>query len=147
VPRIDGAYIPGLNGLLRDLGKLPKDATAELRNASVDIAIRHMVPAWREAALRAGPWGPKIAATVRARRDRVPSVVIGGGRKAFSGGATPTMVRFPSDAGRIRPSIPPAFQRTGWIESVHQAYIGPAIAEWGAAVNRLCADFNRGPDR
>lgn len=147
MPRVSEAYIPGLNGLLRDIGKLPKAAQAELRDASQDIATRHMVPAWQRAARNAGPWGAKIAASVRARRDRVPAVVIGGGRKVFGGGATPTMVRYPSAAGRVRKSIPAAFTRTGWMREVRPAYIGPAVAEWGDAVGRVCRSFNNGRDR
>jgi hypothetical protein len=146
VPRLDEAYVPGLNGLLRELRNLPKEAQAELRDASQEIADKHMVPAWKEAALRAGPWGRAIAASVRSRRDRVPAVVIGGGRKVFSGGATATMVRFPSNAGQVRKSIPPAFTRTGWIESVERAYLPAALQEWGDAVSRLCRSFNNGRD-
>lgn len=147
MPRVSEAYIPGLNGLLRDLRNLPKEAQAELRDASQVIADKHMVPAWKEAALRAGPWGKRIAASVRSRRDRVPSVIIGGGRKVFSGGATATMVRFPSNAGQVRETIPPAFTRTGWIETVQRAYLPAALQEWGDAVSRLCRDFNNGKDR
>jgi hypothetical protein len=147
MPRVTEAYIPGLNGLLRDIGKLPKAAQAELRDASQDIATRHMVPAWQRAARNAGPWGDKIAASVRARRDRVPAVVIGGGRKAFTGGATPTMVRYPSAAGRVRKSIPAAFTRTDWMRSVRPAYIGPSVTEWSRAVSDVCRDFNNGRDR
>lgn len=146
MPRTSEAYIPGLNKLLRDLGKLPKDAQGRLRDASADIATRHMVPAWRRAALRAGPWGPRIAASVRARRDRVPAVVIGGGRKVFEGGATATMVRYPSSRGRVRPSIPEAFTRTDWMQAVRPAYINQAVGEWSDAVSRVCRDFNHGRD-
>ena len=103
-----------------------------------------MVPAWRAAALQAGPWGPKIAASVRARRDRIPAVLIGGKRAVFSGGASVNMVRFPSHAGRVRQSIPPAFTRTGWMKSVHRRYIGAAVQEWGDAVSRIVRDFNNG---
>ena len=153
MPRVNEAYIPGLNGLLRDLRKLPKEAQGELRDASVDIATRHMVPAWRSAALRAGPWGRKIAESVRARRDRVPAVIIGGGRKVFAGGATATMVRYPSHAGQdaraakgARNRLPAAFTRTGWMRTVRPAYIGQAVQEWGDAVGRVCRDFNNGRD-
>lgn len=139
------AYIPGLNRLLRDLRALPKEAQAELRDASQDIATRLMVPAWRAAAMQAGPWGPKIADSVRAKRDRIPAVNIGGNRRgAFSGGASPTMVRYPSHAGRVRSAIPEAFTRTGWIKAAKPAYIGPAMQEWGDAVSRVCRDWNRG---
>lgn len=146
MPRRDEAYIPGLNRLLRDLRQLPKEYQGEIRDASVTIATRYMVPAWKAAAMNAGPWGPRIAASVRARRDRVPAVNIGGQRKAFSGGASPTMVRYPADQGRVRKSIPAAFTRTNWIAGIDGAYIGPAMNEWGQAVDRVCRDFNNGPD-
>ena len=136
--------IPGLNRLLRDLRKLPKESQAELRDASRDIADRHMVPAWREAAMGAGPWGSAIAGSVRARRDRVPTVVIGSNRRTLSGGGSPTMMRFPSAFGQVRAAIPPAFTRTEWMSKVKPAYIGPAMGEWGAAVSRVCRDFNTG---
>lgn len=138
------AHIPGLNRLLRDLRQLPKEATAELRSASVVIAERHMVPAWRAAALQAGPWGPKIAASVRARRDRVPVVLIGGRRAVFSGGASVNSVRFPSHAGRVRPSIPKAFERTDWMKRVYRGYIAGATQEWNSAVSKIVRDFNNG---
>lgn len=141
--RFDTA-VPGLNRLLRDLRKLPKESQAELRDASRDIADRHMVPAWREAAMGAGPWGPAIAGSVRARRDRVPTVVIGSNRRTLSGGGAPTMVRFPSAFGQVRPTIPAAFTRTEWMSKVKPAYIGPAMGEWSAAVSRVCRDFNNG---
>jgi len=137
-------YIEGLNELLRALNKLPKEANKELKAASKTISERHMVPAWKRAAFKAGPWGSKLAQSIRAKRDRVPAIVIGSTRKAFSGGASATMVRFPSSVGRIRGSIPPGFQRTGWLQAAHPAYIGPALEEWSDAVARTCRDFNRG---
>jgi hypothetical protein len=140
------AYVLGLNRLLRDLGKLPKEAQAELRDASQRIADTMMVPAWRAAAMQAGPWGPRLAESVRSKRDRIPAVNIGGNRRVFSGGASPTMVRFPSHAGRVRQAIPEAFQRTGWIKAAKPAYIGPAMQAWGDAVSGVCRDFNNGPD-
>jgi hypothetical protein len=140
------ASIPGLNGLLRELSRLDKSASGDLRDASVDIATRLMVPAWQQGAARAGPWGDRIAATVKAKRDRLPAVQIGGGGKAFSGGATVNMVRFPSHAGRVRPSIPPAFTRTDWMNLVRPAYVDQAMAEWGKAVDSVVKAFNNGPD-
>ena len=140
------AYIPGLNVLLRDLRGLDKDAQGKLRSASQDIATRYMVPAWQAAARQAGPWGDVIAGSVRAKRDRLPAISIGGNRKAFSGGASATMVRYPAHAGRVRNTIPAAFTRTGWMDQVQPAYIGPAIREWGEAVDKVVDDFNRGPD-
>lgn len=134
-------YVEGLNELLRAFRNLPKEASAELRKASQDIASRHMVPAWQEAARNgAGPWGEVIANSVKVRRDRVPAVQIGGNRKAFSGGATATMVRYPSDSGQKRDSFAP-FERTDWIRDV-RAYQGPALQEWGQAVDRIVAKWS-----
>ena len=56
--KITDAYISGLNEVLRSFKALPKEAAKELREASVDIAEKHMAPSWREAAMNAGPWGP-----------------------------------------------------------------------------------------
>lgn len=140
------AYIPGLGALLRDLRTMDKDYQKELRDASAKIATNYMVPAWRAAALNAGPWGDRLADSIRAKRDRLPAISIGFNRKAFSGGASTGMVRYPSHAGRIRQAIPPAFTQTGWMTSVKSAYIGPAMTEWGHAVDQVVSAWNRGPD-
>lgn len=134
-------YVEGLNQVLRAFRALPKEASNELRTASQDIASRHMVPAWQEAARNgAGPWGDVIANSVKVRRDRVPAVQIGGNRKAFSGGATATMVRYPSDSGQKRDSFAP-FERTDWIRDV-RFYQGPALQEWAQAVDRIVAKWS-----
>lgn len=137
------AYVVGLNDVLRGFKKLPKTANDELRSASVVIAERHMVPAWQNAARNyAGPWGERIAQSVKARRDRLPKVAIGGNRKVFSGGATPTMVRYPSSAGQVRPTIPPAFTKTNWINQA-KGYVPAAMREWGEAVDSIVKKWDR----
>jgi hypothetical protein len=130
------AYVDGLNDVLRAFKALPKEASNELRQSSNKIAADYMVPAWQNAALYyAGPWGQVIADSVKVKRDRVPAVSIGGNRKAFSGGATPTMVRYPSDTGQARESFAP-FEQTNWISNV-RAYQPAALREWGQAVDRI----------
>jgi hypothetical protein len=140
------AYIPGLDDMLRDLKGLDKHYQNDLREASKDIAARHMVPAWQAAAMNAGPWGERIAATVRAKKDRIPAVSIGFDRKAFSGGASVNMVRFPSHGGQVRPEIPAAFTKTAWMSTVKPAYIEGAVKEWVAAIDRVCDAWGRGRD-
>ncbi|HEY7823849.1 MAG TPA: hypothetical protein VIG24_13485, partial [Acidimicrobiia bacterium] len=109
-------YVEGLDELLRGLRKLGPEANKELRTASKTIAQSHMVPAWQSAARNyAGPWGEVIAGSVKAGSDRLPKVTIGGNRQRFSGGATPTMVRYPSSTGKARGSFAP-FEATNWIE-------------------------------
>lgn len=134
-------YVVGLNEVLRSFRALPKEASNELRTASQAVADKHMAPAWRNAAINyAGPWGQKIADSVKVKRDRVPAVNIGGARKKFSGGASPTMVRFPSDKGnqgRAGDATPSAFGTgSSWMANVKQ-YQGGAMEEWAQAVNRI----------
>ena len=130
------AYIEGLNPLLADLRKLGKVANKELRDASRVIADRHMVPAWKDAALKVGGgWGDVLADSVRAGSDRIPKVQIGRNRKILSGGASSTMLRYPSDSGNAGASTAP-FQRTNWIAQA-RSYQKPALQEWGQAVDRV----------
>ena len=133
-------YIEGLNELLRALNKLPKEAGRELRASSKTIADRYMAPAWRDAAINyAGPWGDEIAKSVRSGVDRIPVVRIGGNRKVFSGGASATMVRFPSDSGQRGNSFAP-FEKTDWIGK-RAPYQDRALQEWGQAVDRVIAKW------
>jgi hypothetical protein len=129
-------YVEGLNDVLKALREIGPEANKELRVASKSIAQNHMVPAWKNAALYgAGPWGEEIANSVRAGSDRVPKVMIGGNRPRFSGGATPTMVRYPSSSGQARDSFAP-FEATDWISRV-RAYQPAALKLWGEAVDRV----------
>lgn len=133
-------YVEGLNEVLRGFRNLPKEASAELRKASKTIAQHHMVPAWQNAALyNAGPWGEQIAKSVRAKSDRIPAVQIGGDRKVFSGGASATMVRYPSDSGEAKQSWAP-FEKTDWISKV-RAYQPAALKLWGEAVDQIVAKW------
>ena len=136
-------YIEGLDDVLRAFRNLPKEASAELRQASQAVADKHMAPAWREAALNyAGPWGQVIADSVKVKKDRVPAVNIGGQRKKFSGGASPTMVRYLTDKGDrgragAQKRAPEAFgEGTDWMQNVRE-YQGGALAEWGKAVDQI----------
>jgi len=136
-------YVDGLDDILRSFRNLPKEASGELRQASQVVADKHMAPAWREAAINyAGPWGQVIADSVKVKKDRVPAVNIGGQRKKFSGGASPTMVRYLTDRGDrgragSQKRAPEAFgQGTDWISQVRQ-YQGGAMQEWAKAVDQI----------
>jgi hypothetical protein len=67
-------------GLNRTLNALPKVAQAEMRNASLEIAE----DVAREAASRASAQGgvaALVAPTIKAKRDRVPKVEMGGSKR------------------------------------------------------------------
>jgi hypothetical protein len=132
---IADTYVDGLNDVLRAFKKLPKEASQELRKASMNVAERHMAPAWRDAAFFAGPWYKVLADSVKVRRDRVPAVTIGNMKKTLSGGGTPTMVRYPSSSGEGGKSWAP-FEQTDWIKATRN-YKPAAIREWGAAVDAI----------
>jgi hypothetical protein len=143
--RTSDVEIEGLNELLRDLRALPKEASAELRLASQRIATQHMVPAWKSAASNAGPWGDKLQATIKAKRDRLPSIVIGAQRPRYGRGATPNMVRYPSDKGLSRSSDSSAAatfaEGRNWMRFA-RSYVPGAIQEWGRAIEDICDRFN-----
>jgi hypothetical protein len=140
--------VSGLNELLRDFRKLGKEAARELRASSKTIAEQHMVPAWKSAAQQyAGPWGDYIANSVRAGSDRIPKVMIGSAKKVMTGGASATMVRYPSDKGDrgrsgARNRMPPAFgSGTDWISQARD-YQPKALQEWAKAVDRIAFKWN-----
>ena len=140
--------VSGLNELLRDFRKLGKEAARELRASSKTIAEQHMVPAWKNAALQyAGPWGQDIADSVRAGSDRIPKVMIGSAKKVMTGGASATMVRYPSDKGDrgrsgARNRMPAAFgSGTDWISQARD-YQPKALQEWAKAVDRIALKWN-----
>jgi hypothetical protein len=133
--KVVDVYVDGLGPLLKDLRALPKEATAELRTASVVIAERHMVPSWRNAAMRAGNWGPKLAASIRAKRDRTPALQVGFQKKVYRGKASTNMVRYPSAFG-TRNDWAPFGDGTGWM-ATRRPYEHAAITEWGHAVDKI----------
>ena len=146
--KIADMEVYGLNRMLTDLRQLPKEAQDELRTESKDIASRLMVPYWKAAAEQAGPWGPAIASTVRAKRDRIPSVSIGSNRRRCSGGASPTAVRFPSHAGpagrsAAQGTLPATFYKnaTGWMQQMGR-YKPEALKEWLTAIDRIKRKFH-----
>ena len=133
--------IEGLNDVLKSLKALGPEANKELRASSKKIAEQYMVPAWRNAAIYgAVVWGDAIADSVRAGSDRLPKVMIGKSKKVFSGGASSTMVRYPSDSGDRKDSFAP-FEKTDWIQRV-KAYQKPALEEWGRAVDRVVTKWS-----
>lgn len=134
--------IEGLNRVLRAINQFPKEASEELRKESQDIAARYMAPAYQSAARRAGPWGNRMADSVRVKKDRVPSVSIGYQKRVFSGGASTVQVRYPTHSGQGRASFAP-FTETRWIDKA-KGYKPRAMEAWGDALTRIVRKWNRG---
>lgn len=74
---VKGFTFNNVAGLNKALRQLPKEASAQLRDASLDIAE----DVARKASTRARMVGgvlAYVAPTIKARRDRVPKIVMGG---------------------------------------------------------------------
>jgi len=77
-------------GLNKALTKLPKEAASELRGASKDIASHVADKAAGRARGMGGP-AALVAPSIRATRDRVPVVKMGGSARLRPGSATQTV--------------------------------------------------------
>ena len=76
--------LDGIAGLNRALRALPKEASAELRDASQEIA-GEVADKARAKASGMGGAAAKVAPTIKARRDRVPVVAMGSKKRIERG--------------------------------------------------------------
>ena len=92
-----------LRGLIYAIQKMDKEASTTLRNEVSSISkwsVQGIVAASYDA-----PYpkqAAKVAATVRANRDRIPSVSIGGNKSRYSGGAVAGQTLFGTEFGARR---------------------------------------------
>lgn len=89
-----------LKGVFDALKTLEKEANVELKNdvAGISLWTAQQIIAAAPTAIYPKQ-AMKVAKTVRASRDRVPKVVIGGSRERFSGGAVSGQVLFGNEFG------------------------------------------------
>ena len=84
-----------LRGLYQAFREMDVDSKNKLKN---DVTL---ISAWSVGELRNGAYGSpmqsqsiKVAETIRANKDRIPNVTIGGSKSRFSGGAVSGQVLF-----------------------------------------------------
>jgi hypothetical protein len=93
--------IDGLRETIRAFSQLPKDANNELRLASLELS-KDIAGKAATAGRAEGRQAALVAATVKARRDRVP-VVVAGGRKRLGRNKVPaSKLVFGSEFGATR---------------------------------------------
>lgn len=97
--------INGIHETIRAFNLLPKAANDELRDASLKIA-QSMEGKIQRAARAESRQAGAVAATVKARRDRVPMVVAGGSKRVGRNRQPASGLLFGSEFG--------AFGRFGW---------------------------------
>ena len=92
-----------LRGFVYAINQMDKEASGELRNevssiskwsAQGIIAASYDTPFPKQTA--------KVAATVRANRDRIPNVTIGGNRSKYSGGAVAGQTLWGTEVGSYK---------------------------------------------
>ena len=129
---------------------LPKEANAELRTASMEIAERILKPIiQRTIRQQAGPYGEKLAESVRVRKDRIPKVAIGNRRKVFSGGASTNIIRFGTIKGpyfardnRENKQMWAQSVTPGWTKEASDNYLKPVFHEWEKTVVHIVDKWN-----
>lgn len=142
--------VEGADALLRRFRELPKEASAELRESALTLSdlLAQRVAAAGQAE---GRQAAKLAATVKAKRDRIPSIQIGGTRKLFKGrkdGKAREAFRalFGSEFGSNRGhGFKPHRGRKGyWIHPTIEANQSAIAREWTAAAERIADRFEQG---
>lgn len=141
--------------ILAALKGLPDAANRDLRAVSEDIADRIMVPEIKaEIINHAGGYAAKLNKSVRARRDRIPNVVVGQGNRGarYSGGANTAMLRFGTiKGGYVSRSGKYQFwadsiDAAGWTQAASENYTDRAFRAWEKATDQIVQDWNRGKD-
>jgi hypothetical protein len=153
-------------GLLKAINVMDKEAQFELKNEVYSIS------SWTATEIqRAGfahPYYPRqariVAETVRAARDRVPTVYVGGGKGRVSGGANAGQLLFGNEFGGDRNAFgnanafpnggfrfPPRTSREGrgntgyWIFPTLKAMQPEIKRKWFAAINKVMDNWARTP--
>ncbi|WP_290055664.1 hypothetical protein [Amycolatopsis solani] len=102
-------HIDGAREVLRAFSLLPKEASDELRDASLRLADTLALRAADDFRVAGGAQGPLLAPTVKAVRDRIPAVQAGGTTRVGSRRAPAWGVLFGAVFGMTR--------RSGWYAS------------------------------
>lgn len=154
-----------LRGLFAAFKRLDKEANDELRN---DVSA---ISAWSAKEIKQAAFGygvkmgggmpskrtskssqaARVAETVRANRDRIPNVTIGGSKLKFSGGAVSGMVvmgnewgsgnKFPNGGSRFPDNLYP----TGnWIFPTLRDIQPEVTHKWKAAVDKILNNWSKG---
>ena len=142
--RRDAAQIEGLGETLALLKGWPKEANAELRTDVQRITTKHAAYLAANAARNPDPRVRGQAPTIRAKKDRLPTVLIGGARqvKVSRPGRNPTAgdVLFGTEFG-ARPGpnawrFPPA-RDSYWLFASLKGRQAGLLSEWEQAVTKV----------
>lgn len=138
--------VSGARETLAAFRAMPKNTVDELRDASLDLS--RDVARWAAAGGHAeGAQAGLVAGTVRAVRDRVPSVQAGGSRRVGSRKAPAWTLLFGSEFGSNRyRQFPHRHLGRGsvWFFRTIEAHETEIAERWLRAADRVIAAFARG---
>ncbi|MFC6156147.1 hypothetical protein [Kribbella jiaozuonensis] len=144
--------ITGAKETLAAFRKLPKDASTELRNANQQIST-DLAGKIRSAATSSNGQGALVAPTVKAKRDRVPSVQAGGRRRAGkqsrrSKGQAPTTASdliYGSNFGaNVLKQFPATTKPDHWFFSTVEDNEPAIERQWLGAVDKVLEEWGNG---
>jgi len=150
-------HATGVRETLSAFRALPKDASAELRKSSLKLAESLAVAA-RAAGKAEGGQAAAVARTVKARKDRVPSVQAGGSTRVGRKRAPAFALLFGSEFGMDRRSgwyarsryrrskgsqyeHPHRGREGAWFFPTIEARQAQIMREWQAAADRIIRSF------
>lgn len=152
--------IDGVRETLAAFKALPKNANAELRDASQKLATVLAAKAKIDAVSHGGPQGVLIAPTIKAAKDRVPVVQAGGTRKVGRNRVPVYGVLFGSVFGyhgrsgwfaaqRFRGNVRRQFrphrgQAAYWFFPLIESEAPRISREWNAAADEVVRKFSEG---
>lgn len=139
--------IDGLREIMAALRRLPKEASDEIRRTSLELADK-MARATAAAGRLEGRQASLVAATVRARRDRVPVVVAGGAKRLGRNREPAYKLLFGSEFGatRYEQYKPHLGRGSYWFFNTIDAEQVMIAREWLEAADRIIDAFT-GPAR
>lgn len=137
--------VDGIRETLAALRKLPKDASDELRNASLKLS-QSLATKVQSAARAEGRQAAALAPTVKARRDRVPSIVAGGATRIGRNRKPAFKLLFGSEFGaNYLPQFKPHLG-TGsyWFFQTVEREQAEIASEWRKAADAVVREFGDG---
>lgn len=144
--------ITGARETLAAFRKLPKDATVEMRDANQHIS-EDLADKIRQAATADGAQSALVASSVKARRDRVPSVQAGGkgragSQKRRSKGQKPTNMSDLLYGANFGANVLKQFhkptQPDHWFFDTVEANEARIVKDWEDAAERVLGKWARG---
>lgn len=137
---------PGMRATLAAFRALPKEASEELRTAALELSDL-LAGKVRAAATGDSAQAALMAPTVRAVRDRVPAVQVGGAKRVGRHRVPAWKILFGSEFGSNRlPQFRPYNAGGYWFFPLIETEQGAIAREWQQAADRVIERFTAGGD-